>query len=171
MRANFHDDNIPGLEGQQQHLLDIGQEDVAVHCSVVDKRRGHSCQAQRTGECRCFPMAVRQPARQRSPRIGRSRSRAIFVERPVVYEDHLLRIEIKPLIKPGASTLQDVRSVLLQCVCGLFLNVHPRPRSQAPSALRLVPTCRSTERSSTILSSVTSRRSSIISTTNASRAS
>mgnify|MGYP003669653284 CR=1 FL=1 len=52
-----------------------------------------------------------------------------------------------------------------------FLNVHPRPRSQAPSALRLIFTCRSTDKSSTISSSVTSLRSSIRPTTNASCAS
>ncbi|MBB2834866.1 UNVERIFIED_ORG: hypothetical protein GGD51_005038 [Rhizobium esperanzae] len=74
-------------------------------------------------------------------------------------------------IEPGAPALQDVRSVLLQCVCGLFLKVHPRPRSQAPSALRLIFTCRSTDKRSTISSSVTSLRSSINATTNSSCAS
>ncbi|ARM91195.1 hypothetical protein RHEC894_PC00161 (plasmid) [Rhizobium sp. CIAT894] len=76
-----------------------------------------------------------------------------------VDEDQFLRIEIQLAVEPGAPALQDVRSVLLQCVCGLFLKVHPRPRSQAPSALRLIFTCRSTDKRSTISSSVTSLRS------------
>ena len=92
-------------------------------------------------------------------------------EAGLVYEDQLFRIEIELAIKPGTSPLQDIRPILLQCMCGLFLNVHPRRLSQAPSALRLMPTCRSTHRRSTISSSVTSLRSSIISTTNASCAS
>ncbi|ARM15089.1 hypothetical protein Bra5_PB00343 (plasmid) [Rhizobium phaseoli Brasil 5] len=56
-------------------------------------------------------------------------------------------------------------------MCGLFLKVHPRPRSQAPSALRLIFTCRSTDKRSTISSSVTSLRSLINATTNSSCAS
>jgi len=103
--------------------------------------------------------------------MARPRRRAIFVERPVSsIKIQLLRIEAELPFKPGSPALQDIRSILLQCMCGL-LNVHPRPRSQAPSALRLTPTCRSTHRRSTISSSVTSLQSSIISTTNASCAS
>jgi hypothetical protein len=71
-------------------------------------------------------------------------------------------------IEPSMPTIQDIRSVLLQYVCGLFLNVHPRPRSQAPSALRLIFSCRSTDKRSTISSSVTSLRSAINATTNSS---
>ncbi len=100
-----------------------------------------------------------------------SQARHLRRETGFVYKDQLLRIEVELPFKPGSPALQDIRSILLQCMCGLFLNVHPRPRSQAPSALRLMPTCRSTHRRSTISSSVTSLRSSIISTTNASCAS
>ncbi len=94
------------------------------------------------------------------------RGKAGFID-----EDQLLRIEIELTIKPDAPALQDIRPVLLQCVCGLFLKVHPRPRSQAPSALRLIFTCRSTDKRWTISSSVTSFRSSIRATTNSSCAS
>lgn len=38
-------------------------------------------------------------------------------------EDQLLRIEIELTIKPDAPALQDIRPVLLQCVCGLFLKI------------------------------------------------
>lgn len=37
-----HDYDVPGLKGRQKYLFDIGQEDVAVHRAVVDKRCGHS---------------------------------------------------------------------------------------------------------------------------------
>lgn len=88
-----------------------------------------------------------------------------------VYEDEFVRIEVELTIEPDAPALQDIRPVLLQCMCGLFLNVHPRPRSQAPSALRLILNCRSMDKRPTISSSVISLRSSISSTTNASCAS
>jgi hypothetical protein len=91
--------------------------------------------------------------------------------RLTIDEDQLLRIEIELTIKPDAPALQDIRPVLLQRMCGLFLNVQPRPRSQAPSALRLIFTCRSAHKRPTISSSVTSLRSSISATTNASCAS
>ncbi len=74
-------------------------------------------------------------------------------------------------IEPDTSTLQDIRSVLLQCMCDLFLKVHPRPRSQAPSALRLMFSCRPADKRSTNSSRFTSLRYSISATTNSSCAS
>ena len=89
----------------------------------------------------------------------------------LVDKDQPFRIQIELPIEPGAPALQDIRPVLLQCMCGLFLNVQPRPRSHAPTALRLILTRRSADKSTTISSSVTSLRSSISSRTNASCAS
>jgi hypothetical protein len=156
-----HNDNVPDLKGRQQHLLDICQEDITVRCSVVDKGGGHACEARRAGERRCFPMAVRHACSTTLAANCASAQACHFGRQPgLVYEDQLFRIEIELAIKPDSPALQDIRSILLQCMCGLFLNVHPRRRSQAPSALRLMPTCRSAD-----------RRSSIISTTNASYAS
>jgi len=100
-----------------------------------------------------------------------TQTRQLRRETGFIDEDQLLRVQVELTIKPNAPTLQDIRPVLLQCVCGLFLNVHPRPRSQAPSALRLIFICRSTDKRSTISSNVISLRSSISSTTNASWAS
>jgi hypothetical protein len=62
----------------------------------------------------------------------------------LVDEDELGGIEIELAVKPGLPPLQDVGAVLLQCVCGLFLYVQPRPRSHALKALRLILTDRST---------------------------
>jgi hypothetical protein len=65
----------------------------------------------------------------------------------LVDEDQLCGIEIKLAVEPGLPPLQDVGAVLLQCVCGLFLKVQPRPRSQALEALRLIRTdCSATSR-------------------------
>jgi hypothetical protein len=38
----------------------------------------------------------------------------------LVYKDQLLRIEIELAIKPGSPALQDIQSILLQCMCGLM---------------------------------------------------
>ena len=46
-------------------------------------------------------------------------------ETGLVYEHELRRIEIELAVEPGAAALQDIRAVLLQCMCGLFLNVQP----------------------------------------------
>ncbi|TCL87296.1 hypothetical protein C8J38_1311 [Rhizobium sp. PP-WC-2G-219] len=78
-----------------------------------------------------------------------------------VNEHQLCRIEIELAVEPVSATLQDVGAVLLQCMCGLFLNVQPRRQSQALKALRLIRTdCSPTSRS-TISFNVMSLRSSI----------
>src|SRR5262249_10420861 len=74
-------------------------------------------------------------------------------------------------VNPVPAALQDVGTILLQCVCGLFLNVRPWPRSQALKALRLIRTDRSVCSRSTISFSVISLRSSISPTMKASCAS
>src|SRR5690606_12976797 len=89
----------------------------------------------------------------------------------LVDEDQLRRIEVELAVEPGSATLHDVGTVLLQCVCGLFLNVQPRPRSQALNALRLIRTDRSPKSRSTISFSVMSLRSSMSPTMKASCAS
>ena len=89
----------------------------------------------------------------------------------LVDEDQLRRIEIELAVEPGLTALQDVGPVLLQCMCGLFLNVHPWARSHALKALRLIRTDRSANSRSTISFSVMSLRSSISPTMKASCAS
>ncbi len=64
-------------------------------------------------------------------------------------------------VEPRTTALQDVGTILLQCMCGLFLNVQPCRPSQALKALRLIRADRSTASRSTISFSVMSLRSSI----------
>src|SRR3546814_12249727 len=87
-----------------------------------------------------------------------TQTRHLRGETGFVDENQLIRIEIKLPIKPEASTLQDLRPVLLQCVCGFFLNFHPRHPSKAPSALRLIFTCRQRNQTQPMLSIFTSFR-------------
>src|SRR5690606_10008503 len=78
----------------------------------------------------------------------------------LIDEDQLRRVEIELAVEPGLPSLQDVGAVLLQCVRGLFLYLHPRPRSQALKALRLIRTDCSAASRSTISFNVMSLRSS-----------
>jgi hypothetical protein len=86
----------------------------------------------------------------------------------LIDEDELCRIEIELAVEPGAAALQDVGAILLQCMCGLFLYVQPRLRSQALNALRLIRTDCPSKSRTTISFSVMSLRSSISSTMKAS---
>ena len=43
----------------------------------------------------------------------------------LVDKDELRRIEVELAVEPGATALQNVGTILLQCMCGLFLNVQP----------------------------------------------
>jgi hypothetical protein len=89
-------------------------------------------------------------------------------EAGLVDEDKSLWIEIGLSLEPVTPPLQDVGTLLLQCMGGLFLNVQPRPRSQALNALRRMETVRSLKSRAAISCSVMSRRSSIRATMKAS---
>lgn len=54
----------------------------------------------------------------------------------LIDENEPFGIKIGLPVEPVPATLQDVRAFLLQCMCGLFLNVQLRAPSQALSALR-----------------------------------
>lgn len=78
--------------------------------------------------------------------------------------DKTCRIEVELTVEPVLTTLQKIGAFLLQCMCGLFLNVQPRFRSQTSSPLRPMETARSSASRRTISLSVTSFASSIIPT-------
>ena len=130
---------------RHQHLFDIGQEHDAVHCAVIDKGCDLPCQPKRAGKG-CGLLMTMRHGRPASVAAWCSASQPGHFRRQsrLVDEDELGGIEIELAVKPGLPPLQDVGAVLLQCVCGLFLYVQPRPRSQALKALRLILTDRST---------------------------
>ena len=78
------------------------------------------------------------PAQGTPAQTGHLRGEAGFVN-----AHQTLRIKVRLEIKPVLSSLQDVFTLLLQCMSGLFLNVHPCCRSQRLSMLRPIPTARS----------------------------
>lgn len=72
MRAEIvQDDDVALGEGRDEHLLDIGGEDVAADRPVDDPRRVDAVMAQRGDEGQCLPVPMRhtgaQPLPARSP--------------------------------------------------------------------------------------------------------
>lgn len=74
------------------------------------------------------------------------------------------RIEIDLTVEPVAAALQQVGTFLLKRMCGLFLKVQPRLRSQTSRALRPMETDFSSANRRTISFSVISFSSSIMPT-------
>jgi len=111
------------------------------------------------------PLAAPPPAPERaflSP--SRQRSRDICAQTRFINEDEARRIDIELSGEPVAATLQKVGALLLQCRCGLFLNVQARLRSQTSSAPQPMETALSSRNRRTISLRAMSFASSIIPT-------
>ena len=116
-----HHDEVARDQRWHQHLLDIGQEGIAVHRAVEDHRRGQSTPAQCAGEGGGFPVSVWHgctaalaafgPAAQASHLGGG----AGFVD-----EDQALRIQIRLRVDPCPAPRGDVGPLLLAGVRGFF---------------------------------------------------
>ncbi len=164
-RQVVHDDDVARCRGSNENLLNIGQKRDPVHRAVDDHGCSHARKPECSGECRRFPVSVRDrgtaPLSANSPpaKPGHFCTQACFIDK-----DETCRIEIKLSLEPVPTTLHKVGALLLQCMCGLFLNVQPRFRSQTSSPLRPMETARSSASRRTISLSVTSFASSIIPT-------
>ena len=121
-----HDDHIAGAQLGHQDLCDIGFEPVAVDRSVQHHRRNHAGHAQASDQRGGLAMAVREahpqpfafpaaPVAAGHVRCGPS----------LVDEDEALGFEIDLTIEPVSALPQDVGTVLLDRVPGLFLRVIP----------------------------------------------
>ena len=122
--THVHDDDVALAQFRNKDALDIGLEGDAIDRAVEHERRDHAARGQASDESRRFPMAVRDADTQAfaaaaaavGPRhAGRSPG--------LVDEDQAFGIEIELALEPGLALLQDVGSVLLRRVRGLFLRV------------------------------------------------
>ncbi len=73
------------------------------------------------------PLSTNSP----STKPGHFRAQASFID-----EDETCRIEVELTVEPVLTTLQKIGAFLRQCMCGLFLNVQPRFRSQTSRPLQ-----------------------------------
>ena len=161
-RQVVHDDDVARRQCRSQHLLDIGEEDRAVHGAIVDEGRGQAAQAQRSGEGGGLPMSVGNAGPAAFTAMGAAAQAGhLGRQAGLVDEDETLRVEVGLGLEPVPAPLQDVGAFLLQRMGGLFLNLQPRPRSQALSALRRIETKRSPRSRAAISFSVMSRWSAI----------
>ena len=116
-----HDDDVSRLERWRQDVADIGLEPLAVDRSVQHHRRDHAAQPQARDQCGGLAVAMReahaQPGAARTPPVA---ARHVGGRPGLVDEDQPRRVEIGLGVEPGAPLLQDVRTVLLDRMPGLF---------------------------------------------------
>jgi hypothetical protein len=117
----IHDDDVASLERWRQALLDIGQKDRSVHCSIDHHGRGHSVAAQRGYERQCFPgsegYAADHPLASQSAAVRAGHTGA---NRSFINEHKAGRIKQALLAYPAPTGAGDVRPLLLGCVQDFF---------------------------------------------------
>ena len=100
-----HDDDIPGPQGRDQNLFDIGEEGGTSHGAVQRHGRGDAGQPEAANEGCRFRMTMRHwratPLAPRGPAIhpGHLGRCAAFINK-----DKLFRVEIRLTIEPGLTT-------------------------------------------------------------------
>lgn len=116
-----HHDDIARAQYWNQNLVDVCLESDTIDRPVEHHRRDHASKAKPGDEGGCFPVAVGNAdakpfaSRRTSIATGHVCRGPRFVD-----EDEAFRIEIELAVKPLLAPLQDVRAILLACVCGLF---------------------------------------------------
>ena len=116
-----HDDDIPGVEGWNEHLLDIGAERGGVHWSVEHHGCGHARTAQCTGKGGGLPMPVWNGCATALAAFGAAiDARHLRRSAGLIDEDEIGWIELRPGVQPGLAPRGDVGPVLLGCVRRFF---------------------------------------------------
>ncbi len=104
-----HHGDIALPERRDQHLLDIGQEGIAVHRAIEDHQRGHATQPQCAGEGCCFPVAMRDRSAASLSSFSAAAQPGHLGGRPcLVDEDQMLGIEVRLRVEPGLAPRGDV---------------------------------------------------------------
>src|SRR5260370_625832 len=108
-----HHHNVSALERRSQTLLEVGQKDFAVHCSVDQHRRDYSGETQARNEGHGLPVAQWHISDQAlSARTAAIRSHHVGADRGLVDEHQSGRVK-KPLLTNPASTCpSDVGALL-----------------------------------------------------------
>lgn len=108
------DDDVAGAQRRDEHLLDIGEEALAVD-RPVDQHRGVDSREPEAGdESGRAPVAVRNAGAQAlAPRGAAAQSCHLGVEPSLVDEDQTFRIKIRLPFAPSFARCGDVLAVLL----------------------------------------------------------
>jgi hypothetical protein len=125
-REVVHDDDVTRAQHGHEHLRHIGFEPVAVDRSVQHHRSDHARHAQAPDQRGGLAVPVReahpQPLAFRAATVTAGHIRG---GPDLVYEDEAFGFEVDLAIEPVLALPQDVGTVLLDRVPGLFLRVIP----------------------------------------------
>ncbi len=118
-----HDHRVAGAQGRRQDLCDIGLEPVAIDRTVEDHGGDHAVEAEARHQRRGLAVAMRKAhAEPLAPGAAPVAPRHVRRGPGLVDEHEPLGIEIGLRLEPGAALPQDVRTVLLNRVAGLFFS-------------------------------------------------
>ena len=107
------DDDVAGFQRGDEHLLDIGEEQLAVDRAVDDAGRSQAVATQSGEERHCPPAAIRGVSFEPlAPRPPASERRHVGLDPGLVNKHQAGRIEPGLNIAPAAAAAQDVRTRL-----------------------------------------------------------
>src|SRR5260370_9908099 len=103
-----HHHNVCALERRSQKLLEVGQKDFAVHCSVDQHRRDYSGETQARNEGHGLPVAQWHISDQAlSARTAAIRSYHVGADRGLVDEHQSGRVKKPLLTNPPPTSPSD----------------------------------------------------------------
>ena len=120
-RQIVHRDDLSRRQRRHHTLLQISDEDFAIHRRIDDERSGDAVRSQGGDKRRYLPVAVRDlgeeplPARSTATQPGHIGRRAGFID-----EDELLRIKPRLLLFPVRAGYANVGALLLGRVQAFF---------------------------------------------------
>ena len=125
-REVVHHDDVAGAQLEDEHLLDIDLEGIAVDRPGEHEGRDHAAHGQGADKGRRLPVPVREAhAQTLAARAAPVRAGHVGLRPGLVNEHQPLGIEVDLAVEPRLSAFQDVGAVLLCRVAGLFLRVMP----------------------------------------------
>lgn len=116
-----HHDDIAGLEGRYEHLLDVGKEGLAVDGPVEHEGRRDLVVPQSREKRHCLPVAVRDLGDERpATAVPAPRARHVRFGPGLIDEDEAGGINLCLVFFPAEAAASDVGAVLLGCEQGFF---------------------------------------------------
>ena len=116
-----HDDDVAGLQGWGEHLLDVGAEALAVDGTIEHARRSDAITSQRRDEGQCAPMAMRNLVTQTLATQRPAAQRGHVGLSPGFIDEHEpARIDGTLIALPTHPPTGDIRPILLACEYAFF---------------------------------------------------